>query len=183
MSNRSILPAFEIIIQHFSGNTLWQSQEEIYDSVREIYYRVNAYVEPVPTEDCVKKTLCYLNHFGLVENPERRCWRIKSVDDMCDRLRLVYNRNIGTDHQCLTISIAFEIIIQHFSGDTDPQSTTDIKECVLRVYENRGGLPRYTVRAVPHTLRFLKYFGFAEGYWRIKSVGDMCARLRALDQQ
>ena len=49
--------AFEIIVQYFSGQTLEHSQTEIYELVRE-KYSVNAYVEPVPTEDCVKKTLC-----------------------------------------------------------------------------------------------------------------------------
>ena len=82
------------------------------------------------------------------------------------------------------VPIAFEIIIQHFSGDTVPQSKTEIKNRVLKVHEDRGGLPECAVKnLVPNALRFLNHFGLAEkpgGYWRIKSVDDMCARLRAL---
>ena len=58
--------AFEIIVQYFSGQTLEHSQTEIYELVRE-KYSVNAYVEPAPEKDDVKKALTYLNHFGLVE--------------------------------------------------------------------------------------------------------------------
>ena len=92
----NVSKTFEIIIQHFSGQTLCQSQEDI-------YYYVNALdqdegSDPVTLDD-VRRTLRYLNYFGLAEKPRLQCcWHIKSVDDMCTRLRdLVHNRNIGDE--------------------------------------------------------------------------------------
>ena len=89
--------AFEIIIQHFSGQTLEESQKEIQERV------LNIHVNQGGLPECdiwnpVCKALRYLEQFDLAENPERGCWRIKSVDDMCARLHvLVRNRNIGDE--------------------------------------------------------------------------------------
>ena len=171
--------AFKIIIQRFSDQTFYQSQKEI-------YYRVKALdqdegSDPV-TYDRVRRTLGYLKHFGLVENPEKRCWHIKSVDDMCNRLHaLGDNLNIGNNPQSLTVSIAFEIIIHEFSGHTVWRSKTDIEKHVFNV----GKFPPDDLvdSLVSRTLRFLKHFGFAEengSDWRVKSVGDMCTWLHAL---
>ena len=181
--------AFEIVVQHFSCQTLKNSQTEIYELVRERYDSINAYVGPVPERDDVKKALTYLNHFGLVENPERRCWHIKSVDDMCDWLHMVHNGNIENDDQDFTVSIAFEIIIHDFSDDTNLRSTKKIEEHVFNVHKKQGGLPPEPLKdpLVNRTLRFLNYFGFAkkakpdkkpeghtgEDYWRIKSVENV----------
>ena len=178
--------AFEIIIQHFRGKTLCQSQEEIYD-------RVNALDQdegsaPVTCHD-VRRTLRYLKDFGLAEKTGPRCWHIKSVDDMCDRLHtLGDNHSIRNDGQPLTVSFVFEIIIQRFSGDTVWRSTTDIEKRVFKVHKDQGGFPKYAVKdPVCWTLRFLNHFGLAEktgrSDWRIKSVGDMCAWLRALQNR
>ena len=184
--------AFEIIVQHFSckPQPIENTQTEIYKLVRE-KHSVNAYVGPAPEKDDVKKTLTYLNHFGLIEKCRPQpCWHIKSVDEMCARLCEAHNRNRRNDDQPLTVSIAFEIIIQHFSGDTTVlQRTTDIETRVFNVHGDQGGLPKYDVKdPVRWTLRFLNYFDFAEkesigsgeDMWRIKSVDEMCARLRAL---
>ena len=174
--------AFKIIIQHFSDQTLCQSQREIYNRVRAFDQAEGS--DPV-TCHCVIRTLRYLKDFGFIEKPDPRCcWHIKSVDEMCDRLHALDN-NIGNDGQCLTVSIAFEIIIHEFSGDTVWRSTTDIKKRVFKVHQDQKGLPKYAVKdPVGWTLRFLNHFGLAEktGHsdWRIKSVGDMCAWLHAL---
>lgn len=173
--------AFKIIIQHFSGKTLHQSQEEIYDRVKALDQDEGS--APVTLDD-VKRTLRYLNYFDLAEKPRPRCcWHIKSVNDMCTRLHaLGDNYNIGNDPQCLTVSIAFEIIIHHFCGDTVSRSTTDIEERV----KNVGGFPPDDLAdpLVSRTLRFLNHFGFAEengSDWCVKSVDDMCARLRDIE--
>ena len=88
--------AFKIIIQHFSDQTLRQSQEEVCGSVKKLDQNEGS--APVTLDD-VRRTLRYLNYFGLAEKPSPRCcWHIKSVDDMCARLRdLVHNRNIGNE--------------------------------------------------------------------------------------
>ena len=84
--------AFEIIIRHFSDQT-FESQTEIYNRVLEIY-REQDLPEPVPTLECVRRTLRFLKHFDLVDG-ENRNWHIKSVGDMCKRLiDLIDNRNI-----------------------------------------------------------------------------------------
>ena len=182
--------AFEIIVQHFSckPQPIENTQTEIYEIVKKRYYSVNAYIEPVPKKDDVKKTLTYLNHFGLVEvcHPQP-CWHIKPVEEMCDWLRGVSNRNIENDNQEFTIPIAFEIIIKDFSRDTGWHITTDIEKHVFNVHKEQGGLPPKPLKdpLVNRTLRFMNYFGFAEkngrSDWRIKSVDDMCNRLRDLD--
>lgn len=174
---------FKIIVQHFSGQTLCQSQREIYDLVNALDQDENS--DPV-TYDRVRRTLGYLKHFGLVENPEDKCWHIKLVDEMCARLHaLGDNLNIRNDPECLTVSIAFEIIIHEFSGDTVWRRKTDIEEHVFNV----GGFPPDDLvdSLVGRTLRFLNHFGFAEkngnSDWRIKSVGNICAWLHALQNQ
>ena len=88
-------------------------------------------------------------------------------------------------HQRVTVSIAFEIIIHHFSGNTVLQKKEDIDNRVLEAHKMQGGIPKFaTTDPVNDVLYALKSFGFAEnpehGYWRIKSVDDMCARLQDL---
>ncbi len=174
--------AFEIIIQHFSGQTLCKSQEEIYDSVKELDLDEGS--EPATLSD-IRRTLRYLKDFGLVKKLSQSCWHIKSVDEMCQRLR---NSNVRNNGSPLTVSIAFEIIIHDFSDDTDSRSTEKIKEHVFNVHGDQGGHPTYDVKdPIGWTLRFLIHFGFAEKkrigynhYWHIKSVDEMCQRLRAL---
>ena len=167
--------AFKIIIQRFSGKTFLKSKREIYNCFYNCFNAKNVNFWSF------ERALRYSKEFGLVDNPENSDWRIKSVDDMCKRLR---NRNIENNDQPLTVSIAFEIIIQHFSDDTTvPQST--IEKRVLNAHTDQGGLPKYAVKdPVRWTLRFLNHFRLAEkpkhGYWRIKSVDDMCDRLHAL---
>ena len=178
--------AFKIIVQHFSGQTLCQSQQEIYESVMEHVDQD----EPHPViPDDVRRTLRYSKDFGLVKKPRpQRCWHIKSVDDMCDWLHVVHNGNIENDDQDFTVSIAFKIIIHIFSDDTDSRSTREIEEHVFNVHQNQGGLPKYAVKdPVGWTLRFLNHFGFAKKTgrsdyenWHIKSVDKMCQRLHAL---
>ena len=85
----------------------------------------------------------------------------------------------------VTVSIAFEIIIHHFSGNTVLRSKQDIVDRVREVHEMQGGIPKFAVAdPVNKVLHYLKAFGLADnpehGYWRIKSVDDMCARLQAL---
>lgn len=85
-------------------------------------------------------------------------------------------------NQPLTESIAFEIIIQHFSGQTLKKSQEDIQQLVFNIHVNQGGLPNCVVlNPVKRVLRYLEKFGLAENpqncYWHIKSVGDMCKRL------
>ena len=178
---------FKIIMKHFSGDTLCQTQPEIYDCVSEVFnaYRDHGILpEDAPTLkiDDAKKTLTYLNHFDLVENPERKCWRIKSVDEMCERLHCVHNSDRRSDSQPLTVSRAFEVIIQHISRNNDWRSTEDIKERVFDVRENQED--GFGADSVKSTLRFLTHFGLADkrgqSDWRIKSVDEMCERLRTL---
>ena len=88
-------------------------------------------------------------------------------------------------HQRITVSIAFEIIIHHFSGNTVLRSKEDIVNRVIKVHKMRGGIPEFDVAdPINKVLHYLKGFGLAEnpahGFWRIKSVDDMCARLHAL---
>ena len=89
--------AFEIIIQHFSGQTLKKSQEDIQKLVLEIHVNQGG----IPNCDVlnpVKRVLRYLEKFDLAENPTPKCWCIKSVSDMCKRLiDLIDNRNIGVE--------------------------------------------------------------------------------------
>ncbi|RKU27174.1 hypothetical protein C6499_12265 [Candidatus Poribacteria bacterium] len=83
------------------------------------------------------------------------------------------------------ISLAFGIIIHHFNGQTVPE--TEIETRIRTEIEKyRGELSQYeNENVVPHTLRFLNHFGFAEktgrSDWRIKSVEKMCKWLRDLD--
>ena len=130
----NIPKAFEIIIQHFSGKTLCQSQEEIYGRVNALEPDEGS--APITLND-VRRTLRYLKDFGLAEKRSPCCWHIKSVDDMCDQLRdLVDNHNIANDGQPLTVSIAFEIIIHHFSGDTVWRRTTDVEKRVFKAHQD-----------------------------------------------
>ena len=88
-------------------------------------------------------------------------------------------------NQRVTVSIAFEIIIHHFSGNTVLRKKAEINERVFEVHEDAGGIPEPAVTdPVGKALHYLKELGFADnsehGYWRIKSVDDMCTRLQAL---
>ena len=129
-------------------------------------------------KNAVPDTLRFLNHFGFAEKTGSD-WRIKSVKDMCERLRdLDDNRNIRYDHQHFTLSIAFEIIVHNFNGQPLPHNPyTD----VLRIHQERGGLQE---NAIPEDrfnrmLFYLRCFGFVEDKY-INSVKDMCERLRDL---
>ena len=89
--------AFEIIVHHFSGNTVLRSKKEIDDRVRGAH-EMQGGIPEFAEEDPVNTVLYALKRFGLAENPTHGYWRIKSVDDMCARLHdLVYNRNIGDE--------------------------------------------------------------------------------------
>jgi hypothetical protein len=93
----TVSTAFEIIIHHFSGNTVLRKKEEIDNRVleaNEVQDRRPKFAESDP----VNTVLYALKQFGLADNPEHGYWRIKSVDDMCTRLQaLVHNRNIGDE--------------------------------------------------------------------------------------
>ena len=88
-------------------------------------------------------------------------------------------------NQRVTVSIAFEIIIHHFSGNTVLRKKAEIDKRVLEANEMQGGIPEFAVvDPVNDVLYALKAFGLANnpkrGYWCIKSVDDMCTRLQAL---
>lgn len=183
---------FKIIMKHFSGDTLCQNQDEIFNCVLEVFSAcrdLGILREDAPTLEIGdvnhgRDTLRYLNYFGLVENSEHKCWRIKSVDEMCERLHCVHNSDRRSDSQSLTVSLAFEIIIQHISGNNDWRSTEDIKERVFDVRERENQEDGFGAGSVQSTLRFLTHFGLADkrgqSDWRIKSVPDMCDWLREL---
>lgn len=171
--------AFEIIIQKFSDQTLPKSQQEIYECVLDQHLNQGGCPELLK-EWHVEGTLRFLNHFDLADNPEPCDWSIKSVDEMCDRLCvLVPNYNIRNDHQRLTVSIAFEIIIHHFNGQPLPHSPYTT---VLRIHQERDGLQEHalTENRFKRMLFYLKRFGFAVGNLHIKSVEQMCQQLRDL---
>ena len=93
----TVSTAFEIIIRHFSGNTVLRKKEEIDDRVREAN-EMQGGIPEFAEDDPVNTVLYALKRFGLADNPEHGYWRIKSVDDMCDQLQaLVRNRNIGDE--------------------------------------------------------------------------------------
>ena len=184
---------FEIIMKHFSGDTLCQTQEEIYDCVLEVFNRYSDHgilPEDAPTLEIGDinhgtDTLRYLNYFGLVENPKHKCWRIKSVDKMCKRLcGLADDPSTGVRKLNHPISLVFGIIIGYFNGKTVPKTEIKTKiETEIKNYRtNQGGLPPLRDWHVDGTLRFLNYFGFADGENQrcIKSVDEMCKRLRRL---
>ena len=87
--------------------------------------------------------------------------------------------------QYITVSDAFETIVHHFSGNTVLRSKKEIDDRVWEVHVDNGGLPEYAVNDPVNTVLYaLKQFGLADnpkhGYWRIKSVDDMSARLQSL---
>ena len=60
----------------------------------------------------------------------------------------------------VTVSIAFEIIIHHFSGNTVPRSKQEIVDRVLDVHEEQGGSREFAVKdPVNKVLHYLKTFG------------------------
>ena len=81
--------AFKIIIKHFSGDTLCGGKEEIYrNCVLTVLDQCGLSEDETElNDDSFERALRYLNYFRLAENPEHKCWRIKSVDEMCERLR------------------------------------------------------------------------------------------------
>ena len=186
---------FKIIMKHFSGDTFCQNQDVIFNCVLEVFNRCRDHAilrEDTPTLENSdvnhgRDTLRYLNYFGLVENPEHKCWRIKSVDEMCERLcGLADDPSIAVRELNHPISLAFGIIIRYFNGKT--VSKTDIKTKIETEIENyrthQGGLSALMDWHVNGTLRFLNYFDLADkrgqSHWRIKSVDEMCERLRRL---
>lgn len=93
----TVSTAFEIIVHHFSSNTVLRKKEEIDDRVREAHEMQDGIPE-FAENDPVNTVLYALKQFGLADNPEHGYWRIKSVDDMCDQLHaLLRNRNIGDE--------------------------------------------------------------------------------------
>ena len=87
------------------------------------------------------------------------------------------------------ISLAFGIIVHHFNNQTVPETEIERKiRTEIKNYPGPGKLSQYKNKnVVPHTLNFLNHFGFAKkaekngrSDWHIKSVKDMCQRLRAL---
>ena len=170
--------AFEIIIQNFNGKTIPKNQQEIYQCVLDKHLNQGGCPELLKKWH-VEGTLRFLNHFDLADNPERCDWRIKSINDMCQRLcDLIDNCDTENDGQSLTVSIAFEIIIQNFNGQALPHSPyTD----VLRIHGRQCELQEYalTEDRFKRMLFYLKRFGFANGMY-IKSVDDICDRLRDL---
>ena len=95
------------------------------------------------------------------------------------------NKESSMTNQRVTVSTAFEIIIHHFSGNTVLRKKEEIDNRVLEAHESSDGIPEFAENDPVNTVLYaLKQFGFADnpehGYWRIKSVDDMCARLQAL---
>ena len=178
MPNRAI--AFKTIIRHLSCEHFQTSIEDIYDnSVSPIC--------PNLTYSLFYAAFRYSKFFGFIEERGNCDWHIKSVDDMCNRLYdLDDDPYIGVRESKHPISLAFGIIIYHFN-DRQTVPTTEIKTRIETEIENyQGELSQYrNENVVPHTLRFLNHFGFAkeleDGDWHIKSVDDMCDRLRGLD--
>ena len=177
MPNRAF--AFKIIIRHLSG-------EPFQTSIRDIY---NNHVLPVCsnlTYSLFYAAFRYSTFFGFIEKRGNSDWYIKSVEKMCNQLcALDGDPYIGVRELNHPISLAFGIIIHHFNGQIVP--TTEIETRIETEIENyQDELSRYeNENVVPHTFRFLNHFGFAkeleDGGWHIKSVNDMCDRLRDLD--
>ncbi|MCY3723283.1 MAG: hypothetical protein OXG97_13760 [Candidatus Poribacteria bacterium] len=174
----NVLLAFKIIIRHLSGRSFEKSRRDIH---RNYVLSVCLGLDFSPFERAFR----YSQHFGFVKKRGNRDWHIKSVEKMCNRLcDLDDDPYIGVRELNHPISLAFGIIIHHFNGQIVP--TTEIETRVETEIENyQGELSQYeNENVVPHTLRFLNHFGFAkeleDGDWRIKSVDDMCARLRGL---
>ena len=177
MPNRVL--AFKIIIRHLSDEPFQTSISDIH----------NNRVLPVCrnlTYSLFYASFRYSTFFGFIEKRGNSDWYIKSVEKMCDRLcDLKDDRYTGVRELNHPISLAFGIIIHRFNGQTVP--ITKIETRIKTEIENyQGELLQYErENVVPHTLRFLKHFGFAkeleDGDWHIKSVDDMCDRLRDLD--
>ena len=173
MPNRAI--AFKIIIRHLNCKRFQTSRRDIYKN----------HVSPICpnlTYSLFDAAFRYSTFFGFIEKCGNSDWHIKSVDDMCKRLRdLDDDPYIGVRELNHPISLAFGIIIYDFNDQTVP--TTEIETRIETEIENyQGELSQYkNENIVPHTLRFLNHFGFAkeleDGDWRIKSVDDMCDRL------
>lgn len=176
MPNRAI--AFKIIIRHLSC-------KRFQTSIREIYNNLVLSVCPNLTYSLFYAAFRYLTFFGFIEKCGNRDWHIKSVDDMCKRLRdLDDDPYIGVRELNHPISLAFGIIIHDFNGQTVP--TTEIETRIeIEIKNYQDELSQYeNENVLPHTLRFLNHFGFAKelegGDWHIKPVDDMCKRLRGL---
>ncbi|MDD9975167.1 MAG: hypothetical protein OXU27_14230 [Candidatus Poribacteria bacterium] len=178
MPNRVL--AFKIIIRHLSG-------EPFLTSITDIHNNRVLPVCPNLTYSLFYAAFRYSQRFGFIEKREpQSCWYIKSVDEICDRLcDLTRDPYIGVRELNHPISLAFGIIIHRFNDQTVP--TTKIETRIETEIENYPGelLQYENENVVPHTLRFLNHFGFAKELedcdWHIKSVDDMCDRLRDLD--
>ena len=170
--------AFEIIIRHLSNKEFRISKEEIHK--RHV-------LEHCPNLDYspFEASFRYSTDFGFIEARRKNSnWHIKSVDEMCQRLRdLATHRDTRNDDQPLTVPLAFELIIHEFRDGTDsPRSTTEIENHIFNIRKNKKD--DFEAGSVLCTLRFLNHFGFADKIGRsdyhIKSVDDMDKRLRDL---
>ena len=172
MPNRVL--AFKIIIRHLSGRAFQTSIPDIH----------NNHVLPLCpnlTYSLFYAAFRYSKFFGFTEKRGNSDWYIKSVDEMCDWLwELSGDPYIGLAHP---ISLAFGTII-HLNDQTVPE--TEIETRIRTEIENYPGeLSQYqNENVVPHTLRFLNHFGFAEktgrSGWCIKPVDEICQRLTRL---
>ena len=176
MPNRAI--AFKIIIRHLSCRPFQTS-------ITDIHKNHVLPICPNLTYSLFYAAFRYSKFFGFIEG-EKCDWHIKSVDDMCNWLcDLDDDPYIGVSRLNHPISLAFGIIIHHFNDQTIPTTKIETSiETEIENYRRERELSQYKNRnVVPHTLRFLDHFGFAEkngSDWCIKSVGDMCAWLHAL---
>ena len=100
-------------------------------------------------------------------------------------VNLQQNKESSMTDQRITVSTAFETIIHHFSGNTVLRKKKEIDNRVLEANESLDGISEFAENDPVNTVLYaLKQFGLADnpehGYWRIKSVDDMCARLQTL---
>lgn len=165
--------AFGIIIHCFNGQIVPKTKIE-----RKIGIEIENYRDKLAGyKNVVPDTLRFLNHFGFVEKDGHSRLYIKSVDDMCKRLcDLKDNSNIRYDHKRFTISIAFEIIISCFNGQSLPHSPYTY---VLEIHQGRGGLQEDALSEdrFNRMLFYLRCFGFVKGMY-IRPVDHICQRLR-----
>ena len=87
--NHPISLAFGIIIHHFNGQTI--PETEIETRIRTEIENYRGELSQYKSENVVPHTLRFLNHFGLAEKLELGYWHIKSVDDTRKRLRDLAN--------------------------------------------------------------------------------------------
>ena len=104
---------------------------------------------------------------------------------MCQRLCTLIDNRVVQEMMGnrLQFPSLLKLLFTIFGDGTDsPRSTTEIKEHVFKKRNNRKDT--FRADSVLSTLRFLNHFGFADktghSEWHIKSVDDMCQRLREL---